>query len=240
MILVLPNKDEDNTDNIHNNLVKDNVRLKYRSLADILYSINNRLINYYKNIDIDSLNISKNYMFSKNKDLFNNINKLPDDIVVSEYHIDNNIISNTSFSKKIDKLIDKKTNNNIEFGLKFHEVLEYFDFKNPNYEGIDSFIKEKIINLLNQDIFKDIKEATIYHEYEFIYEIDNNKYHGIIDLMLEYKDKIYIIDYKLKNIEDDNYIKQLNGYKDYIQSICNKKVYIYLYSIIDSNLRELN
>ena len=240
MILVLPNKDEDNVDNIHNNLVKDNVRLKYRSLADILYSINNRLINYYKNIDIDSLNISKNYMFSKKRDLFNNINKLPDDIVVSEYHIDNNIISKSSFSKKIDKLIDKKTNNNIEFGLKFHEVLEYFDFKNPNYEGIDSFIKEKIINLLNQDIFKDIKEATIYHEYEFIYEIDNNKYHGIIDLMLEYKDKIYIIDYKLKNIEDDNYIKQLNGYKDYIQSICNKKVYIYLYSIIDSNLRELN
>ena len=240
MILLLPNKDEDNTDNIHNNLVKDNIRLKYRSIADILYSINNKLIDYYKSINMESLCLSKKYMFNKDNNLFNNINKSLNSIEVSECHIDNNIIASTSFSKKIDKLIDKKTNSNIELGLKFHETLEYFDFKNPNYEGIDSFIKEKIINLLNQDIFKDIKDATIYHEYEFIYEKDYNKYHGIIDLMLEYDDRIYIIDYKLRNIDDDNYINQLNGYRDYIKSITDKEVYIYLYSIIDSKFKELN
>ena len=42
-------------------------------------------------------------------------------------------------------------------------------------------------------------------------------YHGIIDLMLEYSDNIKIIDSKLKNISDNEYLKQLNGYKTYIE-----------------------
>ena len=57
--------------------------------------------------------------------------------------------------------------------------------------------------------------------------------------MLEYEDYINIIDYKLKNIDDENYIKQLNGYKKYIESISNKKVYTYLYSIMDNMIKEV-
>ena len=63
--------------------------------------------------------------------------------------------------------------------------------------------------------------------------------HGFIDLMLEYSDHIDIIDYKMKNIDDENYLKQLNGYKTYIEGISNKKVNIYLYSILDDKLKEL-
>ena len=70
---------------------------------------------------------------------------------------------------------------------------------------------------------------------------DNNEIkHGFIDLMLEYNDYINIIDYKLKNIVDDNYLKLLNGYKNYIEKISSKKVNIYLYSIIDDKLEKLN
>ena len=57
--------------------------------------------------------------------------------------------------------------------------------------------------------------------------------------MLEYSDYIDIIDYKLKNISDEEYIKQLNGYKNYIEKISNKKVNIYLYSILDSVYKKL-
>ena len=57
--------------------------------------------------------------------------------------------------------------------------------------------------------------------------------------MLEYDNHIDIIDYKLKSITDENYIKQLNGYKKYIESISNKKVNIYLHSIIDNKLKQL-
>ena len=44
---------------------------------------------------------------------------------------------------------------------------------------------------------------------------------------------------KLKNIDDLNYLKQLDGYKNYLQKISNKKVEIYLYSIMTGELKEL-
>ena len=72
-----------------------------------------------------------------------------------------------------------------------------------------------------------------------MYEEDNMHYNGVIDLMLEYDDYINIIDYKLKNINDKEYIKQLNGYKKYIEMISFKKVKIYLYSILDNELMEI-
>ena len=128
----------------------------------------------------------------------------------------------------------------MKFGTNIHYILELIDFKNPNYEGIDDFYKDKINNLLNQELLKNIKAANIYKEYEFIEEKNNETKHGIIDLMLEYNDHIDIIDYKLKNIEDDAYQEQLNGYKNYIENKLNKKVFTYLYSIMDNTIKELN
>ena len=58
--------------------------------------------------------------------------------------------------------------------------------------------------------------------------------------MLEYQDHIDIIDYKLSNIEDTNYLKQLTGYKNYINSKTNKNVNIYLYSILTNELKKLD
>ena len=72
-----------------------------------------------------------------------------------------------------------------------------------------------------------------------MYEEDGIMSHGIIDLMLEYDDNIKIIDYKLKNIKDDNYVNQLNSYKKYISSITSKNIKIYLFSIIDGVFEEL-
>ena len=57
--------------------------------------------------------------------------------------------------------------------------------------------------------------------------------------MVEYEDHIDIIDYKLNNVKDENYLLQLNGYKNYINTISNKEVNIYLYSIIGETLEKL-
>ena len=57
--------------------------------------------------------------------------------------------------------------------------------------------------------------------------------------MLEYSNYIDIIDYKLKNIKDEAYIKQLMGYKNYIENKTNKKVNIYLYSMMNENLEKI-
>ena len=121
-----------------------------------------------------------------------------------------------------------------------HETLELIDFKNPDYNIIDNkFISSKIKKFLEEPLLSNLNDAIIYKEYEFIYNDENNEYHGIIDLMIEYEDKIDIIDYKLNNIKDDNYLKQLNGYKKYISSITSKPINLYLYSIISETLEKI-
>ena len=58
--------------------------------------------------------------------------------------------------------------------------------------------------------------------------------------MLEFKDHIKIIDYKLKNITDEAYNKQLKGYKEYIENKYNKNTEIYLYSILDKTFEKID
>ena len=128
----------------------------------------------------------------------------------------------------------------MEFGTLVHETLEYIDFVKPNYELIENhFIRNKVEKFLSNPLLLQRDKAKIYKEHEFIYSDEISEYHGIIDLMLEYDDKIDIIDYKLNNIKDDNYLKQLEGYRTYIRKISNKEVNIYLYSIISETLEKL-
>ena len=128
----------------------------------------------------------------------------------------------------------------MKFGTMMHEILELLDFKKPDIDGlnIDNFYKSKLKNFLN---LVDIdKVVNIYKEYEFLYQKEDSILHGIVDLILEYEDKISIIDYKLKNVDDLNYIKQLESYRDYIALKSNKKIDIYLFSIIDGTLNKLS
>ena len=46
-------------------------------------------------------------------------------------------------------------------------------------------------------------------KYEFTYQEGNTISHGIIDLLIEREDKMIIVDYKLKNIEDKDYISKV-------------------------------
>ena len=132
----------------------------------------------------------------------------------------------------------KEEKQNIELGLKRHNNLENVDFKNPDLSALTPFEKNKITSFINTGILNNAKQ--IYKEYEFIYEENNEEYHGIIDLLLIKENENIIIDYKLKNITDDAYLQQLNGYKKYIQNITNKNTKIYLYSILDEKLVDLN
>ena len=239
MILLTPTPELKDYNLEANGTIDEVVRRNYRSFGSILESIKSRISDYYKEIDINKLNITPDYQFTKAKlKEITNKTKL---IKVEEISIPASPeLESKHFSKTTHNLIDKKTYNNLQFGLKIHEILELLDFNNPNLDLIeDNFIKDKITKFLNNKILNNIKESTIYKEHEFLYEQDNIEYHGIIDLILEYNDHIDIIDYKLNNIKDDNYLNQLNGYKSYIENISNKKVNIYLYSIINEELEEL-
>jgi len=239
MIVILP--ENENILNVRKTSVIDkSIRMTYKSFKDIFNSIEGYIKNYYKHIDINTLGLTNDYNLIKNTDYKKFIPESNEKINVLEISLENKEKEELIFSKKTNKLYTKKEITNMEFGTKIHEILECIDLKNPDYSNIDNeFILNKVKKFINNDLLKKIKESKVYKEYEFIYTKNNNTYHGIIDLMLEYDDYIDIIDYKLKEVNDENYLKQLNGYKEYIENITNKKVNIYLYSIMDEEITKL-
>lgn len=239
MIIVIPNKETRTLEKNEDGVIEEIRRLSFNKLSSFIYAVKNYLMKYFEQINIDKLNLTKNYLYPK-KIKQETLNNLKDNIVVEEINIENEVVEEKHFSKETNKLITKEENKLMKFGTKVHEMLELLDFKNIDLSIIDDeFIKLKINKFLKNDLLKNIEKANIYKEYEFIYTKDNNEYHGIIDLMLEYNDHIDIIDYKLKGITDENYKKQLNGYKEYIENLTNKKVNTYLYSILDETVLKI-
>lgn len=238
MIFILPFKEKEE-DYDKDGFVLQSIRRKYNSFLDIMYSIISKIKPYIKDIDLNLLGLTKDYNIINSRNLFDNMSIVNDQIKITDYpKYNKKVKEKRHFSKSSTHLIYQKQKDIMEFGSKIHYYLESLDLKNPNLDNIDDYFKEKIEAFLNCDLLKNIKNAKIYQEYEFI---DDNleERHGIIDLMLEYSDHVDIIDYKLKNIDDDAYLLQLGGYRDYIKKIVNKDVYIYLYSLIDAKYQKL-
>ena len=237
MIMVTNLIQNDNCTTDENGIIDYLTRINYRSYKDILESVYPYIHKYIENIDLPEINIG--YKYSQK----NNINIDTEDnhkIIVNEKEYISELINEEHYSKSENKLITPTEVSNMEYGTHMHYILENTDFKNPDYSLLTNEEQEIIQGLLNNQIMSNIKDANIYHEYEFIYENNKQIKTGIIDLMLEYPDHIDIIDYKLKNTNDPAYLKQLNGYKEYIENKNNKPTYIYLYSLLNKELIDLN
>lgn len=237
MIMVTNLIQNDNCTTDENGIIDYLTRINYRSYKDILESVYPYIHKYIENIDLPEINIG--YKYSQK----NNINIDTEDshkIIVNEKEYISELINEEHYSKSENKLITPTEVSNMEYGTHMHYILENTDFKNPDYSLLTNEEQEIIQGLLKNQIMSNIKDANIYHEYEFIYENNKQIKTGIIDLMLEYPDHIDIIDYKLKNTNDPAYLKQLNGYKEYIENKNNKPTYIYLYSLLNKELIDLN
>lgn len=233
MIFILPsNTKEDNK--CISDIIDNNIRSKYNSFASIMYSLESITKDYYKNININDINLSKDYNMTSNNNYKEHLKLINNKIEVNTTNIPSSIKENKTFSKKDIHIVTKEEEDKLLYGRIIHELFECTNFNNLDNLSDNN---KKIIERFLEKV--DISHANIYKEYEFIYEEDNTTYHGIIDLMLEYQDNIKIIDYKLKNISDEAYIKQLNGYKNYIEKLFNKKTSIYLYSITLNTLEEI-
>ena len=207
--------------NGYGRLVPVNMRLKYRSFLDILNSID--IIDKY--VVNKEANYTHDYDIIKLKE----ITKHTDGEVIDkkEIKINYEVSENKHFSKESD-ILDIDSVKAMKYGTLIHEELEYADFDKKNNKYL-----EKLFNVISSDYI------NVYREYEFSYQENNIVYNGVIDLMLEYDDYINIIDYKLKNIMDEKYNLQLRGYKKYIESISNKVVNIYLYSLIEDKILKI-
>ena len=224
IIIVSPIEEKDSFDT----LVPKVRRLGYKRLSDMLESIYTVLKPYIKIIDLDKLNLTKDYEDIKVKDYKDKIGKSNIKITLKENNITYNVVSSDKYSKEANKLITLEEYENMKYGTKLHYEFENEDFKTTTNPNILKFLKHIDINYIN-----------CYKEYEFMYYVDNIVKHGIIDLMLEYDDHIDIIDYKTNDIEDEHYKEQLKGYKEYISTLTNKDINIYLYSIAQDKLEKI-
>ena len=232
MIFVTPELE----DEYYENVVPDYIRLKYNSFDSLLKSIMSILLPFTKGSDIE---VSKDYLkTSKIPEL-----TLPrkEKYTVNDLVIESKEVEEAHYSKEVHSIPTEEEKEIMAFGTEVHEILEELDFSNPIL--LDSvkntYIKKKIQAFLDSDLMKDKLSNTMYKEYEFYVQENNTLNHGIIDLLIDNGDSYTIIDYKLKNIDDLNYNKQLNGYRAYIENLTGKKVDCYLYSILTGNYREV-
>ena len=231
MIFVVPFND--NEDEYEEGIVDERVRLSYRSFKDILMSVKPKIMNYIKKVDIDSLKLTKDYSNVTINNIFSKIYKSCDKISILEFpKYEKKIMEKEHFSKSI-SLLDLSTRDKLDFGTKMHYLFEILDLKTSNLNSLELNEQERLSleRFISSPLLQKVKEATIYKEYEFMYQEKGSLKHGVIDLMLEYPKYIDIIDYKLKNIKDNNYLQQLKGYQEYIHHKTKKDVNIYLYSI---------
>ena len=218
----------------NNGIINNNTRINYRSFNDIINSVYKYIKSYIYNVDIEKINLTKAYNFKH--DLNMNLSK-GNKILVNEVNVNSNTLEKSKLSKTTNKIITKDEKRNIKLGLDMHYILETTDFTNPNYSNLSNLEKELLEKFINTKIYENA--INTYKEVEFMYEEEGILVHGIIDLLLEFEDINFIVDYKLRNVNDESYIKQLEGYKKYIQKTNNKPTLIYLYSIFDGVLTKL-
>jgi ATP-dependent helicase/nuclease subunit A len=218
-------------------VIDNDTRLKYNSFNDILSSLVPYLKSYITELDLNTLSLTKDYNLSKYTDFHSSLplgNKI---MVQDNLNIPATLTSEKHYAKVGHQLYSLEEKSNMLLGKNIHYLLEITDFNQPDYSKMNEYEQKLIANFIKTGIFKQAQH--IYKEYEFMTYEDNELKHGIIDLLIIYQDKVKIVDYKLKNMQDEAYLKQLNGYKNYIEKITKLPTKIYLYSLIDGKLNEL-
>lgn len=224
MIFVLPSREWDKGTDYDS-------KVSWSSLADMLDSIRDVLSPYTLSIDLKDIPLTHAYHTLTKKEYPTSFSHY----VEEEISIPVKPIGQERFSKTTSHILSKQELRAMKFGEHMHEVFESIDILHPNLEKLSKFEKEKVTLFLKHDIVRNAPQA-VYQEYEFMTELDGKMQHGIIDLLLQYENRYVIIDYKLKEVTDEAYRKQLDGYKKYIYQKTGKPVEAYLYSILDDRM----
>lgn len=224
MIFVLPSREWDKGTDYDS-------KVSWSSLADMLDSIHDVLSPYTLSIDLKEIPLTHAYHTLTKKEYPTSFSHY----VEEEISIPVKPIGQERFSKTTSHILSKQELRAMKFGEHMHEVFESIDILHPNLEKLSKFEKEKVTLFLKHDIVRNAPQA-VYQEYEFMTELDGKMQHGIIDLLLQYENRYVIIDYKLKEVTDEAYRKQLDGYKKYIYQKTGKPVEAYLYSILDDRM----
>ncbi len=145
-------------------------------------------------------------------------------------------LEKAGYSIKSYDIINDEQKSAIVFGKNIHHYLENVDFmgNNTSVSGVPDKIVASIDFLKSSFLFQKNTNLRIFKEFQFI---DDSLNIGIIDLLIIRDDKVFILDYKLNDIDKPEYIEQLRGYKKYLMKHFDIPIEAYLYSLLKQELR---
>ena len=147
-------------------------------------------------------------------------------------------LSEVKEKKKASKEVVEVDESLLQFGTDVHALLESLDLSKKDTSYIKDYKFRKIANnVINSELFKGVANEQVRHEFSY-YDKDNNV-NGVIDCLIIKDNEIDIIDFKLKNIAEEDYDKQLKTYKTYISSISDKPIKMYLLAALTGEIREV-
>ena len=232
IIIVMPEVEEGEELEI----VPDYVKEEYNSFLAIMRSVISVALPFVRKSNIVG---NKEYLKEISKGQ-NHLKKVSQEMIVEEISVPCIVNEKHHYSKEKMAVSSKEEIELMSMGTKIHEILEEIDFTDYHLEDyeISPYMKKKILAFLNSSYIQKNILSPMYKEYEFMDEKEDGTFHGIIDLLID-GDEVLIIDYKLKNIVDEAYQKQLNGYRSYIQTKTDKVVRCFLYSLLDEKYLEI-
>lgn len=218
-----------NDNRTHKLIVPNYFRNKFMSFQDFLDQLNLELSGYIKAKEIE---VDGNYKFLKTKNYHNLISESTEKLKIITNNLKYEIYEKENYSDTSIKLLTDTEKENINKGNELHKLFENLDLETRKKTG-----NEYVDDFLELDILKNIKSYR--QEYDFVHTEKGVEKIGSIDLLVEKEEELLIIDFKLSNINKSEYIDQLNGYKEYMQTKTNKPVRCFLYSIIKKELKEI-
>ncbi len=164
-----------------------------------------------------------------------NNNKEVPPIVIKSINIPAKEIIHSRASKEVDEIVNESV---LDFGSEVHSYLQTMNLENDDLSYISNKrIRRYVANVKDSVLFKEIKNSQVRHEFRFFDETNNIE--GYIDALIIKDNEIDIVDFKLKNIADEEYDKQLRTYKRYVSQITKLPIKMYLIAAITGEIREV-
>jgi ATP-dependent exoDNAse (exonuclease V) beta subunit len=136
--------------------------------------------------------------------------------------------------------LDEATKAAMETGVRFHAILELFDFRDQQRSlmALDPVWRGRLERFLAHPELSGIATSQIFRELDFVDGLGPDAARGTIDLLFKDDAAATVVDYKLKHLDDPGYRTQLAGYAEYVRKTTGQPVRTYLYSILDDLLVE--
>lgn len=245
--IIILNEADDKTYINHtksNDMVDTHIRQQFTSFEKVVYASIGNVNHNITQVSFDSNIFNTDYRLPK-KDLLLNIKSKGKDITYQQVDLPYMLITKSRYSTSLTRLTSKEDKRLMAIGKHLHSILEMIDFKANITDQLSKLCLDDLLcltlnNIKHLPIFSHIASSKIYKEFEFVHDTDGIEKTGIIDLLIIGDQSIYIVDYKLKEIDKQVYKDQVSGYKSYIAHIYpNQDIKAFIFSLLDATYIEI-